>query len=116
RKQHMGSKGKSTEELEMEKIALFQKEVADQRKLNEESLKLAISGAGQSKKRTHIPPTKPMDIKFHTDERIKTHSESQVDTVYKEVDFTSELRKHQQFSVSRFVIITRSMNCTLYYD
>ncbi|XP_072412959.1 targeting protein for Xklp2 isoform X2 [Chiloscyllium punctatum] len=98
RKQHMGSKGKSTEELEMEKIALFQKEVADQRKLNEESLKLAISGAGQSKKRTHIPPTKPMDIKFHTDERIKTHSESQVDTVYKEVDFTSELRKHQQFS------------------
>ncbi|XP_059508858.1 targeting protein for Xklp2 isoform X2 [Stegostoma tigrinum] len=97
RKQHMGSKGKSTEELEMEKIAQFQKEVAEQRKLNEESLKLAISGAGQNKKRTHIPPTKPVDIKFHTDERIKMHNESQVDTVYKEVDFTSELRKHQQF-------------------
>lgn len=42
----MSSKGKSTEELEMEKIAQFQKEVAEQRKLNEESLKLAISGAG----------------------------------------------------------------------
>ncbi|XP_041061093.1 targeting protein for Xklp2 isoform X1 [Carcharodon carcharias] len=97
RKQHMGSKGKSTEELEMEKIAQFQKELAEQRKLNEESLKLAISGAGQNKKRTHIPPTKPMDIKFHTDERIKTHSESQMDKAYKEVDFTSELRKHQQF-------------------
>ncbi|XP_078092437.1 targeting protein for Xklp2 isoform X2 [Mustelus asterias] len=98
RKQHMGSKGKSTEELEMEKIAQFQKEIAEQRKINEESLKLALSGAGQNKKRTHIPPTKPMDIKFHTDERIKAHGESQVDKVYKEVDFTSELRKHQQFS------------------
>lgn len=42
----MGSKGKSSEELEMEKIAQFQKEVAEQRKLNEESLKLVISGAG----------------------------------------------------------------------
>uniref|UniRef100_UPI00398E4CDD targeting protein for Xklp2 n=1 Tax=Pristiophorus japonicus TaxID=55135 RepID=UPI00398E4CDD len=93
RQQHMGSKGKSTEELEMEKIAQFQKEVAEQRKLNEESLKLAISGAGQSKKRAPIPPTIPMDIKFHTDKRIKSHDEGQV---YKEVSFTSELRKHLQ--------------------
>ncbi|XP_072370605.1 targeting protein for Xklp2 isoform X1 [Scyliorhinus torazame] len=97
RKQHMGSKGKSTEELEMEKIAQFQKEVAEQRKANEESLKLAISGAGQNMKRTHIPPTKPMDIKFHTDERIKAHGETQVAKVYKEVNFTNELRKPQQF-------------------
>ncbi|XP_032897868.1 targeting protein for Xklp2 [Amblyraja radiata] len=92
RQQHMSSKGKSTEELEMEKIAQFQKEMAEQRKLNEESLKLAISGAGQSKKIVQIPTTKPLDIKFHTDKRIHAH-EGQV---YKEVNFTSELRKHRQ--------------------
>ncbi|XP_078274805.1 targeting protein for Xklp2 [Rhinoraja longicauda] len=92
RQQHMGSKGKSTEELEMEKIAQFQKEMAEQRKLNEESLKLAISGAGQSKIKTQIPATKPMDIKFHTDKRIHAHEVP----VYKEVNFTSELRKHRQ--------------------
>ncbi|XP_069740839.1 targeting protein for Xklp2 isoform X2 [Narcine bancroftii] len=92
RQQHMISKGKTTEELEMEKIAQFQKEMAEKRKQNEESLKLAISGAGQSKKRTPIPVTKPVDIKFHTDDRIQAH-EGQV---YKEVNFTSELRKHHQ--------------------
>ncbi|XP_051887245.1 targeting protein for Xklp2 isoform X2 [Pristis pectinata] len=92
RQQRIGSKGKSTEELEMEKIAQFQKEMAEQRKQNEESLKLAISGAGQSKKKVQIPVTKPVDIKFHTDKRIQAH-EGQV---YKEVNFTNELRKHRQ--------------------
>uniref|UniRef100_A0A4W3IGK9 Uncharacterized protein n=1 Tax=Callorhinchus milii TaxID=7868 RepID=A0A4W3IGK9_CALMI len=44
RQQHMGAKGKSREELKMEKISQFQKEFAEQRKLNEETLKAAICG------------------------------------------------------------------------
>ncbi|XP_067856838.1 targeting protein for Xklp2 [Heptranchias perlo] len=110
RQQHMGSKGKSTEELEMEKIAQFQKEMAEQRKCNEESLKLAISGAGQSKKRTHILPTKPMDIKFHTDKRIKAHTEGQVDKVYKEVNFTSELRKQSPIRAHKGATVPKPFN------
>ncbi|XP_007903342.2 targeting protein for Xklp2 isoform X1 [Callorhinchus milii] len=93
RQQHMGAKGKSTEELEMEKISQFQKEFAEQRKLNEETLKAAICGTSQHSKLMRIPATKPMDIQFHTDKRIKAHGETQV---YKEVNFTNELRKHPQ--------------------
>ncbi|XP_072917653.1 targeting protein for Xklp2 isoform X1 [Hemitrygon akajei] len=104
RQQHMGSKGKSTEDLEMEKIAQFQKEVAEQRKLNEESLKLAISGAGQTKKKMQIPVTRPVDIKFHTDKRIKAHEGE----VYKEVNFTSDLRKYQQSSMREHKGVTVS--------
>ncbi|XP_059836380.1 targeting protein for Xklp2 isoform X2 [Hypanus sabinus] len=104
RQQHMGSKGKSTEDLEMEKIAQFQKEMAEQRKLNEESLKLAISGAGQTKKKMQIPVTRPVDIKFHTDKRIKAHEGE----VYKEVNFTSDLRKYQQPSMREHKGVTVS--------
>uniref|UniRef100_A0A4W3JBJ4 TPX2 microtubule nucleation factor n=1 Tax=Callorhinchus milii TaxID=7868 RepID=A0A4W3JBJ4_CALMI len=93
KQQHMGAKGKSTEELEMEKISQFQKEFAEQRKLNEETLKAAICGTSQHSKLMRIPATKPMDIQFHTDKRIKAHGETQV---YKEVNFTNELRKHPQ--------------------
>ncbi|XP_062897619.1 targeting protein for Xklp2 isoform X1 [Mobula hypostoma] len=104
RQQHMGSKGKSTEDLEMEKIAQFQKEVAEQRKLNEESLKLAISGAGQTKKKMQIPVTRPVDIKFHTDKRIKAHEGE----AYKEVNFTNDLRKYQQSSTREHKGVTMS--------
>ncbi|XP_058034462.1 targeting protein for Xklp2 isoform X2 [Ahaetulla prasina] len=87
------TKGKSTEELELEKMQQLQQEVAELRRKNEESLKVAIAGPGQpTKTSSHI--TKPMDFHFYTDERHKQHGESQRAVEYKEVDFIGALRKH----------------------
>ncbi|KAJ7332241.1 hypothetical protein JRQ81_014421 [Phrynocephalus forsythii] len=86
-------KGKSTEDLELEKMQQLQQEVAELRRKNEESLRAAIAGPGQPVKAViHI--TKPIDLHFHTDERIKQHGESHPGTEYKEVDFTAALRRH----------------------
>ncbi|KAH0619312.1 hypothetical protein JD844_019299 [Phrynosoma platyrhinos] len=86
-------KGKSTEELEVEKMQQLQQEVAELRRKNEESLRAAIAGPGQPlKTATHI--TKPVDFHFCTDDRIKQHGESQPGTEYKEVDFIAALRRH----------------------
>ncbi|XP_063003519.1 targeting protein for Xklp2 [Elgaria multicarinata webbii] len=86
-------KGKSTEELELEKMQQLQQEVTELRRKNEESLKVAIAGPGQPVKPvSHI--TKAVDIHFCTDDRIKQHGESRPATEYKEVDFTAALRKH----------------------
>ncbi|KAM3840624.1 LOW QUALITY PROTEIN: targeting protein for Xklp2 [Vipera latastei] len=86
-------KGKSTEMLELEKMQKLQQEVAELRRKNEESLKVAIAGPGQPVKTTsHV--TKPMDFHFCTDERIKQHGEGQPAVEYKELDFTAALRKH----------------------
>ncbi|XP_070587054.1 targeting protein for Xklp2-like isoform X2 [Erythrolamprus reginae] len=86
-------KGKSTEQLELEKMQQLQQEVVELRRKNEESLKVAIAGPGQpTKTSSHI--TKPMNLHFHTDERLKQHGESQPATEYKEVDFIGALRKH----------------------
>ncbi|XP_042321815.1 targeting protein for Xklp2 isoform X2 [Sceloporus undulatus] len=86
-------KGKSTEDLEVEKMQQLQQEVAELRRKNEESLRAAIAGPGQPvKTATHI--TKPVDFHFCTDDRIKQHGESQPGTEYKEVDFVAALRRH----------------------
>ncbi|XP_007474525.1 targeting protein for Xklp2 isoform X2 [Monodelphis domestica] len=81
---------KSTEEQELEKRLKMQKEVVEMRKKNEESLKIAL--AGQPLKKTVSQVTKSVDFHFHTDDRLKQHPRSQEE--YKEVNFTSELRKH----------------------
>lgn len=93
RKKTSSSKLKSTEELELEKMQQLQREVAEHRKKNEEYLKTAIAGAGQPTKRVVIEPTKPIDFHFRTDERLKQHGGTQ-SNAYKEVDFTTALRKH----------------------
>ncbi|XP_020027553.1 targeting protein for Xklp2 isoform X2 [Castor canadensis] len=83
---------KSTEEQELEKRMKMQQEVVEMRKKNEESKKLALEGAGQLVKKSVSQVTKPVDFYFRTDERIKQPSKNQEE--YKEVNFTSELRKH----------------------
>ncbi|XP_061486811.1 targeting protein for Xklp2 isoform X2 [Rhineura floridana] len=88
------TKGKSTEELEVEKMQQLQQEVAELRRRNEDSLKVAIAGPGQPFKKTESHTTKPVDFNFYTSERIKQHGENQPRTEYKEVDFTAALRKH----------------------
>ncbi|XP_074148891.1 targeting protein for Xklp2 isoform X1 [Sminthopsis crassicaudata] len=81
---------KSTEEQELEKRLKMQQEVVEMRKKNEESLKIAL--AGQPPKKIVSQVTKSVDFHFHTDDRIKQHPKNQEE--YKEVNFTSELRKH----------------------
>ncbi|XP_015452502.1 targeting protein for Xklp2 isoform X2 [Pteropus alecto] len=83
---------KSTEEQELEKSMKMQQEVMEMRKKNEEFKKLALAGAGQPAKKSVSQVTKSVDFHFRTDERIKQHPKNQEE--YKEVNFTSELRKH----------------------
>lgn len=83
---------KSTEEQELEKRMKMQQEVVEMRKKNEEFKKLALAGVGQPVKKSVSQVTKSIDFHFRTDERIKQHPKNQED--YKEVNFTSELRKH----------------------
>ncbi|NWH82956.1 TPX2B protein, partial [Piaya cayana] len=85
---------KSTEEQELEKIQQLQREVMELRKKNEESLKAAIAGTGQTVKRTVGQVTKPVAFHFCTDDRIKQPVESQSGNEYKEQDFAAVLRKH----------------------
>ncbi|XP_075867125.1 targeting protein for Xklp2 isoform X1 [Microcebus murinus] len=83
---------KSTEEQELEKRMKMQQEVVEMRKKNEEFKKLALAGTGQPVKKSVSQVTKSIDFHFRTDERIKQHPKNQEE--YKEVNFTSELRKH----------------------
>ncbi|XP_018411913.1 PREDICTED: targeting protein for Xklp2 [Nanorana parkeri] len=88
----MTQKGKNSEEQELEKVQMLQKEMAEMLKKNEESLKSVLAG-DQPMKKVPIQTTKPVDFHFYTDERFKRHPEEQ-QTEYKQMDFTAELRKH----------------------
>ncbi|KAM8775985.1 targeting protein for Xklp2 isoform 1-T3 [Rhynchonycteris naso] len=82
---------KSSEEQELEKSLRMQQEVMEMRRRNEEYKKVALAGAGQPAKPPASQVTKSVNFHFCTEERIKQpkHQEE-----YKEVNFTSELRKH----------------------
>ncbi|XP_071966866.1 targeting protein for Xklp2 isoform X2 [Engystomops pustulosus] len=87
-------KVKNSEEQELEKVQQLQQELAERLKKNEESLKSALAGAGRLIKKAPVQVTKPVDIHFHTDDRIKRPQDENSGEQYKQVDFTSELRKH----------------------
>ncbi|XP_026055681.1 targeting protein for Xklp2-B-like isoform X1 [Carassius auratus] len=86
---------KSTEQQEMERIEVLQKEVAEQRRKNEASYRAALAGSQLPKKHV-LSTTIPKEFNFRSDSRLKNHSDggSAVGSSYKEVDFTSQLRKH----------------------
>ncbi|KAG9474637.1 hypothetical protein GDO78_004768 [Eleutherodactylus coqui] len=94
KRKHMPLRVKNSEEQNLEKMQQLQQELAEKLKQNEESLKSALAGAGQLLKKAPVQATKPIDIHFHTDDRIKRHQEETSEAQYKPVDFTSELRKH----------------------
>jgi targeting protein for Xklp2 len=58
----------------------------------------SVPHLGQLVKKSVSQVTKPVDFYFRTDERIKQPSKNQEE--YKEVNFTSELRKHPPSPVS----------------
>uniref|UniRef100_A0A8C1SP26 TPX2 microtubule nucleation factor n=1 Tax=Cyprinus carpio TaxID=7962 RepID=A0A8C1SP26_CYPCA len=86
---------KSTEQQEMERIEALQKEVAEQRRKNEASYRAALAGSHLPKKHV-LSTTIPKEFNFRSDSRLKNHLDvgSAVGNSYKEVDFTSQLRKH----------------------
>ncbi|XP_063815177.1 targeting protein for Xklp2 isoform X2 [Pseudophryne corroboree] len=94
KRKNMTVKAKNSEEQELEKMQQLQQEMAERLKKNEESLKLALAGAGQPLKKNSVQATKPVDFHFCTDDRIKRHQEESTGDQYKQMDFTAELRKH----------------------
>jgi len=64
---------KTSEQLEMEKINYFRKELTKKRKIAEESCKLALSSKSACGPMAIKPPTQPKEFKFETDSRIKAH-------------------------------------------
>ncbi|XP_026881617.2 targeting protein for Xklp2 isoform X1 [Electrophorus electricus] len=85
--QHM-----STEQQEMERIEALQKEVAEQRRRNEASYRAALAGSQPPKKQV-LSTTIPKEFTFCSDSRLKNQNDVS-DASYKEIDFTSQLRKH----------------------
>ncbi|XP_036388071.1 targeting protein for Xklp2 [Megalops cyprinoides] len=86
-------KQKSSEQLEIEHMQALQKEVAEQRKKNEASFKAAVAGS-QPVRKPALSTTVPVEFRFRTDARLKAQTEAPADGAYKEVDFTTQLRKH----------------------
>ncbi|XP_073679643.1 targeting protein for Xklp2 isoform X2 [Garra rufa] len=86
---------KSTEQQELERIEALQKEVAEQRRKNEASYRAALAGSQPPKKHV-LSTTIPKEFNFRSDGRLKNHTDgaSADDNSYKELDFTSQLRKH----------------------
>ncbi|XP_051736570.1 targeting protein for Xklp2 isoform X1 [Ctenopharyngodon idella] len=86
---------KSTEQQELERIEALQKEVAEQRRKNEASYRAALAGSHLPKKQV-LSTTIPKEFNFRSDSRMKSHTDvgSADDHLYKEINFTSQLRKH----------------------
>ncbi|XP_062247865.1 targeting protein for Xklp2-B-like isoform X2 [Platichthys flesus] len=80
----------SSEEQEMERIRILQKEVALHRRQNEASYKAALAGNPPPKK-VALSTTVPKEFNFTKDNRIKATTSSS--TADKEEDFISQLRK-----------------------
>ena len=91
---------KSSEEREMEKIAELRHQLAQKRKLAEESKKKLESGESSGPMRSEHKVTKTMEFHFATDERIKTHSMETRNDANKSSNFASSLRSHPPSPVS----------------
>jgi hypothetical protein len=98
-KSSIASNMKTTEELELEKMANLQKELAKKIELNMESCKAALAGRKPEPVHAAKPVTKPEEFHFETDARIKDHPEAGHKGSH-EVDFVSLLRKNDPPSVS----------------
>ncbi|XP_070575046.1 LOW QUALITY PROTEIN: targeting protein for Xklp2 homolog [Ptychodera flava] len=90
---------KSSEELELEKIAEFRHNLAEKRKLAEESLKKSQSNAGHHPVRPVSHVTRPAGFHFATDDRIKSHAMETRNDV-KAKNFVETLRHHPPSPVS----------------
>ena len=88
---------KSTEELNMEKIAYYRQMLAEKRKLAEDSYKKAMTSKGPAPVKQTKELTHPVEMHFETDKRLKRHPmETRQDEDVK--DFTKTLRSERHKS------------------
>jgi len=100
---------KTTEQLQLEKVAELQKDMARKIEKNIESCRTALAGRVLAPVHASMPTTKTEEFHFETDSRVKDHS-----TTYNnshEVDFASMLRKNNAPSVS--FTVWCYLECTL---
>ena len=90
---------KSTEERELEKIEALRKELEAKRKLAQESHKSTKTSTGYVPPQSKQPLTKPDELHFATDERIKNVQDK---SDSKEINFTKILRQNRLRTVSVF--------------
>ena len=93
---------KSTEERELEIIEAKKKELEARRKLAQESFKAAQSSTAYVPPQSKQPLTRPDDIHFATDGRIKSTHDNKND---KEINFTKLLR-HNRSRVSTCLVFS----------
>jgi targeting protein for Xklp2 len=110
-KSSTASNMKTTEELELEKMAQLQKELAKKRVMNLESFKMALAGRKPEPVHAVIPITKPAEFHFETDSRIKEHTEPMQKGSH-EVDFVSLLRKNDPPLVSMSITLLQDNSVT----
>ena len=89
---------KSTEDRELDKIAKLKKELELRRKQSEDSRRMALKSMSYIPAQSKQPTTKPADIHFATDTRVKSNQAEKADE--KELDFKRTLRSNSQKSVS----------------
>nr|XP_054748957.1 targeting protein for Xklp2 homolog [Lytechinus pictus] len=68
-----GAQFKSTEQMEMERIAGFRQQLAARKKQSQASYKRVQESSGYHAVKAVVPPTKPVGFTFETDQRIKEH-------------------------------------------
>lgn len=86
---------KSSEQIEMEQINKFHKELAKKRQLAKESMKLAQSSSGHMPVRAVHPVTEPKEFHFKTDQRLRAAGTKDQGGVT-EVAFAATLRHNDQ--------------------
>jgi len=85
----VGIKGKSSEQMEMEKIAEMKRDLAKTRKAAQDSYKKSMKSSAYMPVRSNQPATLPEGFHFKTDSRLKNQSTSKD---FKVKDFTKSLR------------------------
>ncbi|XP_077982460.1 targeting protein for Xklp2 homolog [Glandiceps talaboti] len=88
-----GASFKSSEELEMEKIAKLRHQLVERRRVAEESMKKSQTSSGHAPVRSERTCTHVEEFHFATDDRLKSHSMTTRSDA-KERDFKSSLRSH----------------------
>lgn len=105
---HAPGATETSEQLELNKIRQLRRELAEKRRVAEESRVKALNAAGYSGAvRSTQPLTNPQGFNFLTDERLKSHSmETRQDSdCKKEIAFELELRHYQQVRIVFLVVL-----------
>ena len=103
---------KTTEEMEMERIAKMRKQTRQHIKANESSMKKAITSTSYHPVRMTAGMTQPQEFHFETEKRVKPHPmTTRCDDASRE--FLKSLRQHPQSPVRHSFLTHQIVGCTL---